>query len=420
MNKAALILLALVATSHCLYTSSYWTKKGHNVKDGILPEEKNDNDIFLETSCNELDLSTAPFNHSGAVHSGYLNVGKSGSALAFILYGKQGAPKADLKNFPTIIWLNGGPGSSSQLGNFMELGPSFVKPASMAPYEIVANAYTWIKDYNVLFVDQPVGTGLSYADPNFKPSPYCTNMSQVADDFYKALTELYFSTKGCFNILGITGDKPLFIFGESYAGKYAPAIGSKIKSEQLKNAGKITGLKGVAVGDGFTHPAFILSQVGEFAYNMGMIDYQERSMIEHILLNGTYQQRARDWDSLHDTFDLALDLIVKFAGNVNVYDITKFRDYPTQLLESFFSSPDIISRFKLNPNVTYAAQADKVYEALYTDFMMQYVHLVEELLEWNVPVLIYNGQNDLIVETPGTFKWVELLHHTKADEFRYA
>lgn len=51
--------------------------------------------------------------------------------------------------------------------------------------------------------------------------------------------------------------------------------------------------------------------------------------------------------------------------------------------------------------------------------MYQYVHLVEMLLEDNVNVIIYNGQNDLIVETPGTFKWVEMLHYAKADEFRY-
>ena len=77
--------------------------------------------------------------------SGYLSVSKAGSGLGFIFYGKEGATKATVKNYPTIIWLNGGPGSSSQLGNFMELGPHFVRPAVMVPYEVVKNNYTWIK-----------------------------------------------------------------------------------------------------------------------------------------------------------------------------------------------------------------------------------------------------------------------------------
>jgi len=56
-------------------------------------------------------------------------------------------------------------------------------------------------------------------------------MDDVANDFYAALSELYKNPRGCFSMIGITGDMPLFIFGESYAGKYAPAIGNKIKEE---------------------------------------------------------------------------------------------------------------------------------------------------------------------------------------------
>lgn len=83
----------------------------------------------------------------------------------------------------------------------------------MLPWEIVKNNHTWVKHYNVLFVDQPVGTGLSYADPNYSPSPYCKNMDDVARDFYYALKELYFNNNGCFKQIGITGDKPLYVFG---------------------------------------------------------------------------------------------------------------------------------------------------------------------------------------------------------------
>jgi len=65
--------------------------------------------------------------------------------------------------------------------------------------------------------------------------------------------------------------------------------------------------------------------------------------------------------------------------------------------------------------VTYSSQSGNVYEGLFVDFMMQYIRLVEHLLEHKVNVLIYNGQNDLIVETPGTFKWAERLHFDKAN-----
>lgn len=119
-----------------------------------------------------------------------------------------------MKLYPTIIWLNGGPGSSSQLGNLMELGPFWVtRPTtSNATYDIIRNNFTWVKDYNVLFVDQPVGTGLSYADPTVS-DPYVHNQDDVASDFYNALINLYQDSNGCFKQLGITPSLDLFIIG---------------------------------------------------------------------------------------------------------------------------------------------------------------------------------------------------------------
>ena len=42
--------------------------------------------------------------------------------------------------------------------------------------EMVLNNYTWALDYNLLFVDQPVGTGLSYADTTNGADPFVKNM----------------------------------------------------------------------------------------------------------------------------------------------------------------------------------------------------------------------------------------------------
>jgi vitellogenic carboxypeptidase-like protein len=94
----------------------------------------------------------------------------------------------------------------------MELGPLFVKQSPNSPLTIVTNNHSWVKDYNILFVDQPVGTGLSYADPTFK-DVYCKSMEEVATDFYFALQELYLKPQGCFNRLGVKPNHPLFIFG---------------------------------------------------------------------------------------------------------------------------------------------------------------------------------------------------------------
>lgn len=174
------------------------------------------------------------------------------------------------------------------MGNLFELGPFQISESSSKAYNITRNKWTWTQAYNILFVDQPAGTGLSYADPTYSKA-YVTSQEELATDFYAALKELYQNTNGCFNKLGITGSSPLFVFGESYGGKYAPAIGYKILTEAKDNKGFLTGLKGIAIGDGFTAPFSTLRNMGEYAYNFGLLDYQERAKIEQFILNATYQ-----------------------------------------------------------------------------------------------------------------------------------
>jgi ABC-type Fe3+-hydroxamate transport system substrate-binding protein len=125
-----------------------------------------------------------------------------------------------------------------------------------------------------------------------------------------------------------------------------------------------------------------------------------------MIINATFQDRIRAWRDLHDSFDNILEFIVDKAGGINVYDITSYQDYPDILISQFLGQPDIKKLFSLNPDIEFGSQSENVYDAMYIDFMMPYVRLVEELLRRKTHVLIYNGQNDLIVETPGTFKWV--------------
>jgi len=68
-----------------------------------------------------------------------------------------------------------------------ELGPFHIKTSKSQAFDIERNKFAWTNNYNILFVDQPVGTGLSYADPGF-PKAYVTDMDGVAEDFYNALS----------------------------------------------------------------------------------------------------------------------------------------------------------------------------------------------------------------------------------------
>lgn len=60
---------------------------------------------------------------------------------------------------PLAIWLNGGPGGSSQVGALQENGPCMVGNNSNSTY---LNPYSWNNEVNMLYIDQPNQVGFSY------------------------------------------------------------------------------------------------------------------------------------------------------------------------------------------------------------------------------------------------------------------
>ncbi|PIA86956.1 Carboxypeptidase S1 B [Cercospora beticola] len=68
--------------------------------------------------------------------------------------------RKDPRNAPLTIWINGGPGSSSMAGLFAENGPCQINPDSNSTR---LNPWSWNRDSNMLYLDQPVSAGLSYS-----------------------------------------------------------------------------------------------------------------------------------------------------------------------------------------------------------------------------------------------------------------
>lgn len=102
-------------------------------------------------------------------------------------------------------WLPGGPGMpSSGYGNFVEIGPLDIN------YQ--RKNYTLAEDFNVLFIDNPVGVGYSYVEDNSTQLP--KNNKEIADDLMRFF-EMFIKKRPEFS------NTSLYIFGESYGGKMA-------------------------------------------------------------------------------------------------------------------------------------------------------------------------------------------------------
>lgn len=151
------------------------------------------------------------------LYSGYLPLeNKQGSSLYYAYWeaGNTTAPTRSAKpidtNLPILLWLQGGPGCASSFGAFYELGPYVTDDNG----KLKPNPFAWNKNFGLLIIDQPIGTGYSIAGSE---SDIPQDMQGMAEDLYSGLWQFFDQHKELQH-------RPFFITGESYAGKYIPSI----------------------------------------------------------------------------------------------------------------------------------------------------------------------------------------------------
>lgn len=79
------------------------------------------------------------------------------------------------------------------------------------------NPYSWHKQSNLLFIETPAGVGYSVNSD----SSFSYNDETTAEDTFSAV--LNFFTK-----FSSHAKRPLWLAGESYAGKYIPDLAKRI------------------------------------------------------------------------------------------------------------------------------------------------------------------------------------------------
>ena len=165
------------------------------------------------------------------------------------------------KRVPLMIWLQGGPGASSQFGAFTEMGP-----IKVTKDRIRQISHAWNIIGHTIFIDQPLNVGFSYTKDKSK---LVSSAKQAADHLLNFLSNLYKQWPAL-------KESPLYITGESFAGHYIPAFGSKIldNSTFLKATGIV--LEGVAIGDGWTDPVNQINHYDSYLYSVGVVSNKFR------------------------------------------------------------------------------------------------------------------------------------------------
>lgn len=111
----------------------------------------------------------------------------------------------ELASNEITIWLNGGPGCSSMDGLLQESGPFLWQSGTYSPQP---NPFSWTNLTNVIYIDQPIGTGLSRWAPGAPRN--VRDETDVATDF-AGFWQNFINT---FDLQGVD----VYITGESYAG----------------------------------------------------------------------------------------------------------------------------------------------------------------------------------------------------------
>ncbi|KFB47556.1 AGAP011442-PA-like protein [Anopheles sinensis] len=327
---------------------------------------------------------------------------------------------ADVPNHadrPLVIWLQGGPGASSMYGNFEELGPLTL--------ELDERNHTWVRDYNVLFIDNPVGTGFSYVE-DF--SLLTKTNGEIAADLVELMKQFY-------TLQPEFRTTPLHIYAESYGGKMAPEF-AYVLDKAIKNGEIDCNLQSVGIVAPWVSPIDSVLSWAEFLLNMGFVDTKGFRAIQASAIETEHVLNQGDWEEATNLWGRTENVILRETHGIDFYNVLFKQDYAStrSQLEQF--SRDMRSaiasratrlatedrdqmledlmRFEVHPALSlpaesvYGAQSGRVFNTLAGDFMKPAIDVMELLLNnTSLDVVIITGQLDLIVATPGNVRWIE-------------
>ncbi|KAM0938186.1 putative carboxypeptidase C [Dioscorea sansibarensis] len=362
--------------------------------------------ISISISISTSKASSSPFPPEALpTKSGYLSINSTtNSSLFYTFYEAQHPSTSTSTPTPLLIWLQGGPGCSSMFGNFFELGPFLISTTSPTLHP---NPFSWNRLFSLLFIDNPIATGFSIA-ASFSDIP--TDQSTVAAHLYTAL-QVFLSQNPHIR------SRPLFLTGESYAGKYIPAFGYHILQ---RNSGappsQRINLHGVAIGNGLTHPVVQVTTHADTAYFTGFVNEKQRKHMESLQRKTVKLVEEEKWLEATKARSDVLDYLQNVTGLATLYDYSKKKPYQSEMVAVLLNKEEVKVALGVEKGMVWEECSEVVGSALEEDVMKSVKVMVEELVKKS-RVLLYYGINDLRDGVVTGEAWIKEMEWEGLEEF---
>eukprot|EP00388_Colpodella_angusta_P012219 GDKJ01031033.1.p1 GENE.GDKJ01031033.1~~GDKJ01031033.1.p1 ORF type:complete len:492 (-),score=73.35 GDKJ01031033.1:126-1601(-) len=300
-------------------------------------------------------------------------------------------------NAPLVMWLSGGPGCGSDLAVVGINGPWWVDEDTVT---LRKNEHSWTNHANMLYVDQPLGSGFSTAELNYKIS--AEGVSKDLRSFLEKFLEIRPEYK----------NRPFFIAGESYAGKYVPNIGEFILDNPIDGLN----FQGIAVGNGWVDPPSQYPAYAKFGHEEGLISSTMYPFLKKSFSMCGEAMKTPFWPV---SLPVCNAMTMGVLNGRSPYHIKRKCKDPPQCLDAdvetlFFNRADVRARLGVLGSVgEWKACSQIVHLALLGDYAKSSLPSIEAILASKKLVLFYYGDQDWICNWRGGDRWLNELSEQK-------